>query len=221
MGVPSCAAGYFAQRVTALWRARVGWVWLRSSAWCAFVLSCNDPYPLAATACDDWCLATQRAGCEEDYPERCVSACERDSILRQYPRCQRPWLDLSECYGSARDTEFVCVEDQSQPEDICREQRAALGGCVAPHLGACLESCFRASDACQRSPRDCEAQCYDQHVGCEQAALQLHRCELEQPVNCDPISSLPLEQVPCVQQVLTLLECAGWSSAEAGARSAD
>jgi hypothetical protein len=119
---------------------------------------CDSPYPLAPTACDDWCLATQRASCEDDYPEGCVSNCEDRSIGRRFPSCEAPWQTLTQCYLAAADSDFQCIDDESRPRPICIDERVAYGACASPLRGSCLQVCFRQAVECAQTERICEGQ---------------------------------------------------------------
>lgn len=175
-------------------------------------MNCQDGYPLAPTACDDWCFATQRAGCEEDYPEGCVSDCEQDGREWDLPRCEAEWLRLTDCYREASEVDFVCVEGVSRPRAICAAQRAELAECVWPLSGRCVASCLREVYACDQTERDCEAECQTPTPGCEAQDLALYDCRLASPVDCGESGSQPSSEpdVACPDQMVELLVCAGF-----------
>ena len=174
---------------------------------------CQPDYPLAPTPCDDWCFATQRAGCEEDYPERCVSGCEENDLPLPMSRCEEQWRSLTECYLQASSADFLCVEEQSRPQPICIAERVALATCGSAEAGSCMASCLRQADECGRPRRACELECLLSTPGCSQPAIALYQCRLASPVDCarpgEPDPRQP-EEVPCYPQALTLLDCADY-----------
>jgi hypothetical protein len=176
------------------------------------LVHCQPGYPLEPTACDDWCFATQRQGCEEDYPEGCVSDCEANAIGRRLPRCEALWLALSDCYRAAPDADFSCVEQHSRPGPICAGPRTELAQCVSPTAGRCVESCLREASECNHPERDCESECQTPTPGCEARDRALYACRLASPVDCPPPGpdQRPSEQIPCLEETLTLLQCAGF-----------
>lgn len=179
----------------------------------ALLVRCQPDYPLAPTPCDDWCFATQRAGCDEDDPERCVSSCEDDELTLPRSRCEEQWRSLSECYLQAPTEDFLCVEEESRPRPICIAERVALAACGSPESGSCLASCLRQADECGRPRRACELECRFSTPGCSSPAIALYQCRLASPVDCarpgepDP---RPQEEIPCFAQALTLLDCADY-----------
>jgi hypothetical protein len=176
----------------------------------ALLAHCQPEYPLAPTPCDDWCLATQRAGCEEDYPERCVSSCEDDFRFVR-ARCEEPWLALTECYLQAPAQDFVCVGEQSRPRPICVSERVKLAACGSDETGSCMASCLRQAEECGQLRRNCELECLFGTPGCSEPAIALYECRLASPVDCvrpgepDP---RPPEEIPCFGEALVLLDCA-------------
>jgi hypothetical protein len=171
---------------------------------------CQPGYPLEPTACDDWCFSTQRADCEEDYPEGCVSDCEESAAGRRVPRCEAPWLGLIDCYRAARDADFLCIEGESRPGPICLSERTELAACVSLPAGSCLASCLREASECPGPQRDCESECETLTPGCEERDRALYDCRLAAPVDCPPPGPevRPIEQIPCSEEVLQLLACA-------------
>jgi len=196
-----------------MWRARRepgrgGQLLILASALAS--LRCESPYPIAPTACDDFCWATQRAGCEEDYPEGCVSECEDRALARRWPRCESLWLGLTECYRRAPDAAFLCVEDESRPLPICIDERVALGACMSPVRGPCLEVCFREAVECGEPERRCEGRCRSTPPGCEDREQALYKCQLNEPVDCvdSDTDSRSASEIPCIAEIGALLECA-------------
>jgi hypothetical protein len=174
--------------------------------------ACSDPYPIAATACDDFCYATQRAGCSEDYPEGCVSACERDGPGRRYPHCQDLWHQLTACYRSAPDSAFECVADESRPRDLCLAERAALAECASEGAALCVRNCFHQASACNENAAECEADCYTPPPGCQPEQVAYDTCALEAPVYCGTQAedTRRPEDIPCSSEIVSLLACAGF-----------
>jgi len=170
---------------------------------------CESGYPIAATACDDFCWVTQRADCEEDYPEGCVSECEGRALARRWPACEQLWLDLIECYRAAPDSAFQCVDGESRPLPICVGQRVALGSCMSPVRGACIEVCLREALECGEPARRCEAQCRTT-PGCEDREQALYKCQLNGPVDCvEPATETrDPSDIPCLAEIGALLQCA-------------
>jgi hypothetical protein len=180
-------------------------------------LGCQPDYPLGPTPCDDWCLATQRANCEEDYPERCVSACEEDwRVVRA--GCEKQWRTLTDCYLQAPAEGFLCVQKQSRPGPVCISERVALAACSSAETSTCVASCLRQAQECGRPRRNCELECQLATPGCSEPAIALYQCRLASPVDCvrpgepDP---RPPEEIPCFAEALTLLDCADFPASPA------
>jgi hypothetical protein len=176
------------------------------------VSACSDPYPIPATDCDDFCYATQRAECSEDYPEGCVSQCEREAVGRRYPKCQGLWHELTACYSAAPDDAFACVADESRPGDICLSERAALAECASLGGDLCVRNCFHQANECSTDPAECEAHCYAPSEGCQAEQIAYDTCALEAPVYCgtpEQDTRQP-EDIPCFGEILSLLDCAGF-----------
>ncbi|HEY6724265.1 MAG TPA: hypothetical protein VI197_09540 [Polyangiaceae bacterium] len=177
---------------------------------CLGLLGCDNDYPIAPTACDDWCYATQRADCEEDdSPDDCVSECEETALGRQHPECESAWITLSQCYRDAPDSAFSCLDDYSEPENsLCLEERRAGAYCVSERAGLCFDKCVREVEACGGMLADCEYQCSASVAGCETEQLELDRCLEHAPVTCRT-DEQPAD-VPCCEPLVALLRCAGY-----------
>jgi hypothetical protein len=158
----------------------------------ALLGSCETTYSEPPTRCDDWCRATQRAHCEEDWPHSCVGNCEFFGP-RNFPGCTPQWDTLLACYQVAPDSMFRCVGDVSTPlEGVCESEESAYGRCTHPVLQSCFEACvayFRACDQFELNP--CTLACTDLPDSCLQAVpyfdcLTLHAdgCDLATP-DCD------------------------------------
>lgn len=201
--------------IAARWTVRGSPVlgWSGVAAWLSSI-SCDDHYPIAPTACDDWCHATQRADCEEDEsPDDCVSICEDTALGRQHPECEREWITLSGCYRGAPDSAFTCVDDYSQPlNTLCLEERRAANYCVSERTGVCFDQCVREVVVCGGALGDCEWECSLSSAGCDREQLELDRCLLEHPVVCHAGGSPESpEVVHCCEPLVALLECVGYA----------
>lgn len=178
-------------------------------------VGCQGGYSLPPTACDDFCHATQRAGCEEDYPEGCVSECEDEAAGRVHPECEAPWLALTACYLDAPSSAFHCVEDESVPrDDVCLTERAELAGCVSPGSARCVEHCFYRAGECGTSASGCEESCYEPVEGCAAEQLAYDTCSIGKPVYCGAPEDDPRrpEEIPCLDEIGALLACAGFTN---------
>jgi hypothetical protein len=176
------------------------------------VSACSDPYPIPATDCDDFCYATQRADCGEDYPEGCVTDCEHEGVGRRYPKCLELWHELTACYLAAPDSAFECVAKQSHPRGICLSERVALAGCARPGGDVCVLNCFHGATECGTNPADCEAGCYAPSQGCDAEQVAYETCAIEAPVYCGTPQedTRSPEEIACYGEVLSLLACAGF-----------
>ncbi|HWA71961.1 MAG TPA: hypothetical protein VG937_06505 [Polyangiaceae bacterium] len=181
-------------------------------AFVGLVSACSDPYAIPPTDCDDFCYATQRAGCDEDYPEGCVSDCEHDGAGRRYPKCVELWHELTACYRATPDSGFECVADKSRPRDICLSERAALAECAREGADSCVRNCFHSATECGKNPAECEEGCYAPPQACNAEQIAYDTCALNAPVYCgtpEEDTRSP-EQIPCYDELVTLLVCAGF-----------
>jgi hypothetical protein len=174
------------------------------------VSGCTSEYPIAPTACDDWCFATQRASCEDDYPEECVSECEESAIGRRVPACESPWLALITCYRAAPRDQFRCIDDRSRPGSTCIEERASLAECAAPSTGRCVERCLQQTFVCDEWTRDCESECPPPPAGCEAQNRALYDCRAQTAPACG--EAIEEQDARCLDQALELLACANYPS---------
>ncbi len=174
---------------------------------------CDPAYPIAPTACDDWCFATQRAGCEEDYPEGCVSECEDNALGRAYPHCEARWVELTSCFRAALDADFVCIDGRSRPGPICERERTVLAECTVPQAGRCVARCLREVAECGHPERDCEGECQTPLLGCEDEGRALYECQLATPVRCEDTGASSSAD-PCHLAALDVLACAGFPAGD-------
>ncbi|HEU5073489.1 MAG TPA: hypothetical protein VFU02_04940 [Polyangiaceae bacterium] len=183
---------------------------------CLSLFGCGDDYPIAPTACDDWCYATQRADCpEEASPDDCVSDCEETALGRQHPQCEPEWITLGECYRDAPDSAFTCVEEHSEASNtLCVAERRAANYCVSEQAGLCFDQCVRETEVCGGVLGHCEEECSliaEATDGCNGERLELDRCLVQAPVACGaPGSSESSAQLYCCKPLVALLECAGY-----------
>lgn len=178
---------------------------------CACLLgtaACQGDYSLAPTACDDYCRAVQRADCSEDYPAECVRGCENSLVSSL---CEVAQAALVDCYASAKSADFACVNDHSQPLNVCLPERRALSECLAPGSAACLDQCARQAEVCGSNLSDCEAGCAHPAPGCEQASNVYNTCLLDFPVECRDFfepDTRPIEEIPCGYEAIAAYVCA-------------
>lgn len=174
---------------------------------------CENDYPIAPTACDDWCHATQRADCKEDEaPDDCVSTCEATALGRRFPRCEPEWIAVTDCYLQAPDSDFVCVGGYSQPLDsVCLEARRQANYCVSEHTGLCFDHCVREVELCGGSLTDCEWNCASSTPGCDSEQLELDRCLSAAPIVCmEDGSAESVDDIQCCEPWVELLDCFGY-----------
>ncbi len=179
------------------------------------LFACDDAYPIDPTPCDDWCYATQRAGCPEDYPEQCVSGCEQSGFLRDSPQCREQWRSLQECYLASPAESFHCHEETevSQASAICLDERSRLAECFAPGGALCFSNCVHEAEVCDTDLSECEWHCRNPSPGCEDEQRQFDACMVGQPLYCGEPEDDPreLEEIPCLAEIGELLDCAGWN----------
>jgi hypothetical protein len=184
-------------RLRALWRA------LLVLAPCA----CESAYPLAPTACDDYCRALQRADCADDAPADCVRDCE---LMRTSDTCDSALATLGDCYANSDASAFYCEDDHTKLRAVCLGERRTLDECRLPGSGACFEECVRQSEECDGSLDDCERACLEPSAHCREASQRYDACRLGFPVECrdwfQP-ETRPPEAVPCFDEALALLAC--------------
>lgn len=179
----------------------MAWLWLSG---------CDNDYPIAPTACDDWCYATARADCKEDAsPDDCVTDCEETALGRRYPACEPAWITLTECYRAAPDSDFTCIDDYSEPSNtLCLDERRAANYCVSEGQGLCFDKCVRRVEACGGTLGDCEEECSTATDGCVAEQIEYDRCLVKAPVECS--TGVAPSELQCCEQLVALLECAGY-----------
>jgi hypothetical protein len=163
-------------------------------------LRCDNDYPIAPTPCDDYCLATQRAGCEEDWPDNCVGFCELNRSPTSYPHCSEGFDALLACYQVLGDDDFECVNDGSEPlPGLCEDEKRTHDFCLAPLLYRCLEYCGTRAERCDEIDANaCVRGCLAFPSECEDAAVRFLDCELAEESAC---------YVTCYELYVELYNC--------------
>jgi hypothetical protein len=137
-------------------------------------LGCDNDYPIAPTPCDDWCLATQRANCKEDWPEKCVSGCAFDWGPSTEAACYDTFQALLACYARADDSDFFCRGGYSTPADsVCEEERDRDQRCRWASESGCTSFCNGILETCEdivECPLNCESS------ACGEAGQNVVRC---------------------------------------------
>jgi hypothetical protein len=100
---------------------------------CVWLLSCQDGYPIAPTACDDWCEATKEFVCTSVRyePARCVALCEEQGFTHK-EGCEAQLRAVIECYASAPPPpgpRCSAASDMAAPE--CASKTAELTLCMS------------------------------------------------------------------------------------------
>lgn len=98
-----------------------------------WLLSCQDGYPIAPTACDDWCEATKEFVCTSVRyePARCVALCEEQGFTHK-EGCEAQLRAVIECYASAPPPpgpRCSAASDMAAPE--CASKTAELTLCMS------------------------------------------------------------------------------------------
>ena len=181
--------------------------WLGLAVWALVASACRGEYTQPPTACDDYCLAVQRADCSEDYPADCVRDCAKSPARDP---CAAEQRRLNDCYAATDASEFQCVNERSQPGPVCLPERRALSECLAPTSGPCFDECLRQADECGATLTDCEARCQRPTVGCELASHDYNACLLQLPTECRPWlepDTRKFEDIPCGPEALAAWFC--------------
>ncbi len=101
----------------------------RCTAWMLACLAsaCQGDYPIAPTACDEWCYVTESWECGKNYqrdPAVCVATCERQGITAN-PECSAELTAVLECFRGLSESEKSC----GHGEILCRVQLDAFTRC--------------------------------------------------------------------------------------------
>ena len=93
--------------------------------------ACDNGYPIAPTACDDYCLAAEGLNCPNDKPEQCVNGCVHSISPNHIPECRELFDRALSCLQAASPDAFHCVHGNSQPrEPLCVDELVPLLGCA-------------------------------------------------------------------------------------------
>lgn len=90
--------------------------------------ACQGEYPIAPTACDEWCDATQGLTCGGFYdPAGCVSECEEQNLTGV--ACRAPFEVVLACF---RDTPEAAATHCSDGFEVplCQDELQALYACL-------------------------------------------------------------------------------------------
>jgi hypothetical protein len=169
------------------------------------LLGCEETqYKAPLHPCDDWCAATQRAGCEDDWPDTCVSECVIGNFVPG-PGCIEQWRDAVDCYAHSPDTSFYCADnDRSTPELLtCYREELALSDCYAPERTACVQTCRQRYDACSTfGYTDCTNLCELTEGRCSGPIATLVAC-LTEVGDCQPMMKSCEDEIDEVTECLT------------------
>lgn len=171
-------------------------------------VACRSDYPIAPTACDDYCLALQRGDCKDDQPADCVRSCEQERS--RAAGCDASLATLSDCYAHSGAREFSCADDHTLVGAVCLDERRAWNECKRPGSGLCFDECVRQHVTCQSSLDDCEFGCQSPAPGCEEAANAYYACIRHFPAECHvwgEVDARSADEIPCVSEVAALFAC--------------
>lgn len=165
-------------------------------------VGCDGEYSLAPTPCDDYCLAVQRAGCDEDWPDDCVRRCEFTRSPTLYPNCTDDFDTLVRCYRALDDSDFTCQFDESEPRPgFCESEEREQNFCIEPILYRCIELCSTRGERCANvEPNECFRGCIVSSNECESERTRYLDCELADTTACGPSPS-------CTELSVELSEC--------------
>jgi hypothetical protein len=93
---------------------------------------CQSGYPIAPTACDQWCDATGQVQCSYFDPAACVADCEQQGLTSK-PECAATFAAALECYRSNPPTARGCVGPGAYGVTAtlpCQTEYASLRACV-------------------------------------------------------------------------------------------
>jgi hypothetical protein len=182
----------------------------RTGGWTIALLlaGCDAGYSLAPTACDDHCLAIQRADCRDDAPADCVRDCENaDGPASGDCRDVRRASDA--CLLDAAQSAFTCEDDKTRVPQLCLEERRLVSECLAPGSGVCFDECVRQAEACGENLSDCESACIFPDP-CRAETFAYATCLQDFPVECHVWfgeETREAEDIPCRDEALRVLAC--------------
>jgi hypothetical protein len=108
------------------------WCWLTAGTW---LLACSGGYPLAPTACDNYCHSTKDLQCAFYDPSGCVSQCERD--LKGDAACREQLSAVLSCFETNDAAARRCRAYASYPPNMAD---AVLCEAVIGELEICSSS---------------------------------------------------------------------------------
>jgi hypothetical protein len=167
---------------------------------------CDEEYPLAPIVCDDYCLATQRANCEEDWPATCVRNCEFARSSGEFPDCGSEFDTLLECVESLEASDFECVGGYSEPlPGRCEGEIRTHSFCIVPVFYRCLALCEDRAEHCPEVDADaCLRACRSGPDECDNEKIAWLDCELAETEACLPspkCTRLQVELSDCIDRV--------------------
>ena len=173
--------------------------------------SCGSDYPLAPTPCDDWCRATLRADCENDFPDECVASCLVNDAPVLLPICASEWDALQACYERGQAEDFFCEPSgHSRPfPNMCGEARTNFAICEseARSIASCVQFCEMAADAVIGLEGDaCRTLCEGDIPGCSVSTYQqcvTLACTENQALQCSTEELFDI----CRNDLATLAAC--------------
>lgn len=180
-------------------------------------LACQGSYPLAPTACDDWCEATKELQCGFYSPAGCVAECEQSGRASR-PECRQQFDAALACY---QNSEIPCDEDDPfyffPGPYPCETEAQNLDSCIYTCVGCqsggsvqCGRYCA-AADATRCGRIDvqacrsfCDGSGLPAKYECGATFEALIQCLEQTSVSCDP--TLPKA---CAAQEDALSACHG------------
>lgn len=106
-------------------------VWLFLGLAMVVATGCQGDYPIAATACDEWCEATKGMSCGYDDPASCVSLCESQNITHT-AECQALFDAALSCYElNPSAASYHCTYNPSPMPAPCDAEMQAMLACVS------------------------------------------------------------------------------------------
>jgi hypothetical protein len=170
---------------------------------------CETDYQGAPTPCDDWCLVTQRANCEDDWPDNCVQGCARRGNNAMALLCPVEWATLIECHRSTPDSDYYCDPERTRARDgVCEEERKVMLRCGTPDLLGCFEQCDRADRLSLVDGLECYGDCMQLKRVCGQSAVDYFQCVHEQSAAGQAsINPLSIADTSCPETSAALVSC--------------
>lgn len=95
------------------------------------ITSCQDGYPIDATACDRWCDVARNEHCPDYNPASCVVTCEE---IQRGVACYAELDDLSKCVAETKPV-LTCFDAAHGMIPGCESAKAALTKCTMARAG--------------------------------------------------------------------------------------